>query len=124
MNMVKGSPTLTVASKDYRCCWRGVTMIDSLCQDPYFHTLTNGRQRNVSLILLCSSGLALGLRPLLSSPARAILTGIQNVSAALPFVLVFGSLVSLSVVLWYSVEACWMVVGPGDLIHSTDESSV
>jgi hypothetical protein len=48
-----------------------------------------------SRILLCSSGLALGLRPLLSSPARAILTGIQNFSAVLPFVLVFGSLVSL-----------------------------
>jgi Fe2+ transport system protein B len=46
-------------------------------------------------ILLCSSGLALGLRPLLSSLARAILTGIQNVSAALPFIPVFGSLVSL-----------------------------
>jgi hypothetical protein len=104
------------------------------CQDPYFHTLTNGRQYNVSLILLCSSGLALGLRPLLSSPARAILTGIQNVSAVLPFFLIsrflvgssrfFRSLVSLSVVLWYSMEACWMVLGPGDLVHSMDESSV
>jgi hypothetical protein len=25
MNMAKGSPTLTVASKDHRGCWRGVT---------------------------------------------------------------------------------------------------
>jgi hypothetical protein len=75
-------------------------------------------------MLLCSSGLALGLRTLLSSLAQAILTGIQNVSAVLPFILVFGSLVSLSVVLWYSVEACWMVLGPSDLIHSMDESSV
>jgi hypothetical protein len=94
------------------------------CQDPYFHTLTNGRQRNVSLILLCSSGLALGLRPLLSSQARAILTSIHNVSAALPFILGICSLISLLVVLWYSMEACWMVLGPGDLVHSTDESSV
>jgi hypothetical protein len=87
-----------------------------------------------SLILLCSLGLALGLRPLLSSLAWAILTGIQNVSAVLPFFLIsrflvgsswfFYSLISLSVVLWYLVEACWMVLGPGDLIHSTDESSV
>jgi hypothetical protein len=99
-------------------------VVVSRCQDPYFPTLTNGRQRNVSLVLLCSSGLALGLRPLLSSPARAILTSIQNVSVVLPFVLVFGSLVSLSVVLWYSMEACWMVLGPGDLVHSMDESSV
>jgi hypothetical protein len=87
-----------------------------------------------SLILLCSLGLALGLRPLLSSLARAILTGIQNVSVALPFFLISGflisssrffcSLISLSVVLWYSLEACWMVLGPSDLVHSTDESSV
>jgi Fe2+ transport system protein B len=48
-----------------------------------------------SEILLCSSGLALGLRHVLSSLAQAILTGIQNVSVALPFILVFGSLVSL-----------------------------
>jgi hypothetical protein len=93
-------------------------------QDPYFHTLANGRQYDVSLILLCSSGLALGLRPLLSSPAWAILTGIQNISAVLPFFLISCSLISLSVVLWYLAEACWMVLGPGDLIHSMDESSV
>jgi hypothetical protein len=28
-NMVKGSPTLTVASKDHRGCCRGVTVIGS-----------------------------------------------------------------------------------------------
>jgi hypothetical protein len=87
-----------------------------------------------SLILLCSLGLALGLRPLLSSLAWAILTGIQNVSAVLPFFLIsrflvssslfFHSLISLSVVLWYSMEAGWMVLGPGDLVYSMDESSV
>jgi hypothetical protein len=54
------------------------------CQDLYFHTLTVDRQCNMFLILLCSSGLALGLRPLLSSLARAILTGIQSISAVLP----------------------------------------
>jgi hypothetical protein len=61
-------------------------------QDPYFHILTNGRQCNVvlygllahRLILHCSPGSGLGLRPLLSSLAQAILTHIQNVSAALP----------------------------------------
>jgi hypothetical protein len=62
-------------------------------QDPYFHTLTVGRQRNVSWVLLCSSGLALRLRPLLSSLAQAILTGIQSVSAALPLAPVCGSLI-------------------------------
>jgi hypothetical protein len=30
MNMAKVSPTLTMASKDYRGCWREVTMIGSL----------------------------------------------------------------------------------------------
>jgi hypothetical protein len=65
----------------------------SRCQDPYFHTLTVGRQCNVSRVLLCSSGLALGLRPLLSSLVRAILTGIQSVSAALPLAPVCGSLI-------------------------------
>jgi hypothetical protein len=62
------------------------------CQDRYFHTLANGRQCNVilfglldrCLILLCSPGSALGLMPLLSSLAQAILTRIQNVSAVLP----------------------------------------
>jgi hypothetical protein len=94
------------------------------CQDPYFHTLTIGRQRNISLILFCHLGLALRLRPLLSSLAQAILTSIQNVSVALPFIVVFHSLVSLLVVLWYSAEACWIVLRPGDLVHSTDKSSV
>jgi hypothetical protein len=74
-----------------------------LCQDPYFHTLTNGRQHNVMLdsllarclILLCSLGLALGLRPLLSSLAQAILTCIQNVSVVLPLGLCNSVLSSL-----------------------------
>jgi hypothetical protein len=43
-------------------------------QDPYFHTLANSRQCNIvlysllarRLILLCSPGSGLGLRPLLS----------------------------------------------------------
>jgi hypothetical protein len=29
-NTVMGSPTLTVATKDHRGCWRGVTVIGSL----------------------------------------------------------------------------------------------
>jgi hypothetical protein len=85
------------------------------CQDPYFHTLTNGRQRNVSLILLCSSGLALGLRPLLSSPARAILTQYTEClrSAAFLCCLLFSRfLVSSSLVF---AGGLLMVLGPGDL---------
>jgi hypothetical protein len=76
------------------------------CQDPYFHTLTNGRQRNVSLILLCSSGLALGLRPLLSSPAWAILTQYTEClrSAAFLCCLLFSR--SLVCSCLYSLEAC------------------
>jgi hypothetical protein len=66
---------------------------DGYCQDPYFQTLTVGRQRNVSRVLLCSLGLALGLRPLLSSLAQAIPTGIQSVSVALPLAPVCGSLI-------------------------------
>jgi hypothetical protein len=95
-----------------------------LCQDPYFHTLTNGRQRNVSLILLCSSGLALGLRPLLRSPARAILTQYTEYLRGAAFLccLLFSrSLVGSSLVF---AGGLLMVLGPGDLIHSTDESSV
>jgi hypothetical protein len=45
-------------------------------QDAYLHTLTISKQCNVSLILLCSLGLALGLRPLLSLLAWAIRTSI------------------------------------------------
>jgi hypothetical protein len=72
----------------------GAVVEDAIkCQDLYFHTLTVGRQRNVSQVLLCSSGLALGLRPLLSSLAQAILTGIQSVSVALPLAPVCSSLI-------------------------------
>jgi hypothetical protein len=34
MNTVKGSPALTVASKNHRGCWRGVTVI---CSPPLSH---------------------------------------------------------------------------------------
>jgi hypothetical protein len=96
----------------------------TVCQDSYFHTLINGRQCNVSLILLCSLGLALRLRPLLSLLAQAILSSIENVSVVLTFFLVFCSLISLLVVLGYLIEACWIVLGPSDLIHSMDKSSI
>jgi hypothetical protein len=37
MNIVKGSPTLTMASKDYRGYWRGVTIICSLPLSHRYH---------------------------------------------------------------------------------------
>jgi hypothetical protein len=90
------------------------------CQDPYFHTLLNSRQCNVSLILLCSSGLALGLRPLLSSLAQAILTQYMEClrSATLLYCLLLSRFFIGSSLVF--AGGLLMVLGPGDLIHSMD----
>jgi hypothetical protein len=94
------------------------------CQDPYFHTLTTAGNVMSSLILLCSSGLPLGLRPLLSSPARAILTQYTEClrSAAFLCCLLFSCFLVCSSLVF--AGGLLMVLGPGDLVHSTDESSV
>jgi hypothetical protein len=65
-----------------------------LHQEPYFHIVTNCRQSDVvlygllpgCLILLCSSGSARGIRPLLRSLAQAVPAHIQNVSVVLLWV--------------------------------------
>jgi hypothetical protein len=90
-------------------------VLATICQDPYFHILLNSRQRNVSLILLCSLGLALRLRPLLSLLAWAILTWYTECLYSTAFLcsLLFSHfLISSSLVF----AGGWLIVlGPGDL---------
>jgi hypothetical protein len=51
MNMVKGSPPLTVASKDHRGCWTGVTVIGSLpISDRCHRDILESRHKVLSIL--------------------------------------------------------------------------